>query len=78
MDLLSPCTQVGLAIAPRRAEQASGVVQEISRNAQKRMCGSYKLLEGRGKLKVQVCTAKARELTGFIGAIGQAMPQPKA
>lgn len=64
------------ATLQRRAERTSQEVQEIAWNAQKRMCGRYKLLEGRGKLKVQVCTAVARELTGFIWAIGQAMPQP--
>lgn len=62
------------ATLQRRAERTSQEVQEIAWNAQKRMCGRYKLLEGRGKLKVQVCTAIARELTGFIWAIGQAMP----
>lgn len=60
----------------RRAERTPEVVQEIAWNGQKRMCRRYKLLEGRGKLKVQVCTAIARELTGFIWAIGQALPQP--
>ena len=44
----------------------------------KAQCGRYKLLEGRGKLKVQVCTAIERELTGLIWAIGQAMPEPAA
>lgn len=62
------------ATLQRRAQRTSQEVQEIAWNAQKRMCGRYKLLEGRGKLKVQVCTAIARELTGFIWAIGQAMP----
>jgi hypothetical protein len=38
----------------------------------------YKALEGRGKLKVQACTAVARELVGFIWAVGQALPQPAA
>jgi hypothetical protein len=42
------------------------------------MCGRYRLLEARGKLRVQVTTAIARELTGFIWAIGQALPPPVA
>ena len=66
------------AVLQRRAEHAPEDVQEIAWNAQKRMCGRYKLLGGRGKLKVQVCTAIAREFTGFIWAIGQAMLQPAA
>jgi transposase len=64
------------ATLQRRAERTTDAVQEIAWNGQKRMCGRYKLLEGRGKLKVQVCTAIARELAGFIWAIGQALPQP--
>ena len=35
-------------------------------------CVAYRRMEGRGKLKVQACTAVARELAGFIWAIGQA------
>ncbi len=66
------------AALQRRAEHAPEVVQEIAWKAQKRMCGRYKLLGDRGKLKVQVCTAIARELTGFIWAIGQVLPQPVA
>jgi len=38
-----------------------------------RLCGRYRLLEARDKLKVQVCTAIARELAGFISAIGQTL-----
>ena len=66
------------ATLQRRAENAPEAVQEIAWNGQKRMCARYKLLEGRGKLKVQVCTAIARELTGFIWAIGQTIAQPAA
>lgn len=61
----------------RRAERTSEEVQEIAWNAQKRLCGRYKSLEARGKLKVQACTAIARELAGFIWAIGQALPEPE-
>lgn len=66
------------AVLQRRAERAPEAVQEIAWNAQKRLCGRYRKLEGKGKLKVQVCTAIARELSGFVWAIGQALPQPKA
>ncbi len=62
----------------RRAERTSDAVQEIAWNAQKRLCGRYKLMGDKGKLKVQACTAVARELAGFIWAIGQALPQPAA
>lgn len=57
----------------RRAEQCSMEVQTIAWKAQKRLCGRYTYLLGRGKLKVQVCTAVARELVGFIWAIALEM-----
>jgi len=53
----------------RRAEKCSSEVQAIAWKAQKRLCGRYTHLLERGKLKVQVCTAIARELVGFIWAI---------
>jgi transposase len=59
----------------RRAERAPEPVQEIAWKAQKRLCARYRLMEGKGKLRVQACTAVARELAGFIWAIGQAAPQ---
>lgn len=62
----------------RRAERAPEPVQDIAWRAQKRLCTRYRLMEGKGKLKVQACTAVARELAGFIWAIGQAMPQTAA
>jgi len=66
------------AVLQRRAERTSEVVQEIAWKAQKRLCSRYRLLEARGKLKVQACTAIARELAGFIWAIGQVSSQPAA
>lgn len=53
----------------RRAERTSKAVQDIAWKAQKRLCGRYQHLMDRGLLKVKVCTAIARELTGFIWAI---------
>ncbi len=58
----------------RRAEQAPQVVQEIAWAAQKRLCARFRALNTRGKLPVKIATALARELTGFIWAIGQALP----
>lgn len=60
----------------RRAEKTSDTVQALAWKAQQRLCGRYWALDARGKLKVQTCTAVARELAGFIWAIGQAMPGP--
>jgi transposase len=64
------------AILQRRAERTPEVVQEIAWKAQTRLCGRYRLFEAKGKIKVLACTAIARELVGFIWAIGQALPQP--
>ena len=60
----------------QRAERTSEAVQEVAWKAQKRMCGRYQLLASRGKLKVQITTAIARELAGFIWAIGQTLQSP--
>jgi transposase len=65
------------AVLQRRAERTTQAVQEIAWKGQVRLCGRYQQLLGRGKLKVQVCTAVARELAGFIWAIGQAVPMNK-
>jgi len=69
------------AVLQRRAERTSEAAQEIAWKAQKRLCGRYRTMQARGKLKVQVCTAIARELAGFIWAMGQitepVTPSPK-
>jgi transposase len=65
-------------VLQRRAERTPEAVQDIAWKAQKRLCARYQTMQDRGKLKVQACTAVARELAGFIWAIGQAMPQPAA
>jgi transposase len=66
------------AVLQRRARCTSEAVQTIAWKAQTRLCQRYRRLEGKGKLKVQVCTAIARELAGFIWAIGQAVPRHPA
>ena len=55
----------------RKAEKASEAVQAIAWKAQKRLCSRYWHLTQKGKLKVQACTAVARELAGFIWAISR-------
>ena len=62
----------------KRAERCDEKVQAIAWDAQKRLCYRYRHLTDGGKLKVQACTAVARELAGFIWAIGQAVPAPAA
>jgi predicted Mrr-cat superfamily restriction endonuclease len=53
---------------------ATTVVAEIGDLT--RLCSRDRKLEARGKLKVQVSNAVARELAGFIWAIGQVTPKP--
>ncbi len=65
-------------VLQRRAERTPEAVQDIAWKAQTRLCARYRALEARGKMKVQVSTAIARELAGFIWAIGQVSPQPAA
>lgn len=62
------------AILQRRAERTPQVIQDLAWSAQKRLCQRYRALAGKGKLQVQVCTAVARELAGFIWAIGHMLP----
>ncbi|UTA81824.1 IS110 family transposase [Halomonas sp. XH26] len=56
-------------IIEKRAEQTTPTVQAIAWEAQKRLCGRYRRLAATGKMKQQVITAVARELTGFMWAI---------
>jgi len=53
----------------QKESKASGPVQGIAWEAQKRLCGRYQHLLESGKVKQQACTAVARELSGFIWAI---------
>ena len=66
------------AVLQRRAEKAPEAVQEIAWSAQKRLCARYRMFEAKGKPRVQICTAIARELVGYIWAIGQVLPPPPA
>lgn len=60
----------------KRAEKCDEQVQAIAWKAQKRLCHRYQHFINGGKLKVQACTAVARELAGFIWAIGQELAIP--
>jgi transposase len=54
-----------------RLEQAPPKVREIAWKAQTRLTGRYRMLSGRGKRTTVVCTAIARELTGFMWAVAR-------
>jgi len=53
-----------------RQEGLSAAVQEIAAKARHRLSARYRRLSARGKPKQQVVTAIARELQGFVWAIG--------
>lgn len=56
-----------------KAAEAPPMAQAIAWKAQQRLCKRYRVLCAKGKLKVQVCAAIARELSGFVWAICCAM-----
>lgn len=60
---------VGLALR-RRQEGLTEEIKAIAWKAQHRLHRRYRLLSARGKTRQQVVTAVARELLGFIWAIG--------
>jgi transposase len=54
----------------KRQEGQSEQVKAMAWKAQNRLCGRYRKLAGKGKPHQKVVTAVARELLGFIWAIG--------
>jgi cytochrome P450 len=54
----------------KRQEGLSAEVQEIAAKARQRLHIRYMRLLGKGKSKPEVVTAVAREILGFIWAIG--------
>jgi len=54
-----------------RLEQTTPKVRELAWKAQVRLTARYRALSARGKKSTVVCAAIARELTGFMWAIGR-------
>jgi transposase len=54
-----------------RSKGASPVIDRIAWKAQQRLCGRYKQLVARGKNSKKAIAAVARELAGFIWAVGK-------
>ncbi len=52
-------------------EKLPASVKDIAGKAQTRLCARYRALAGRGKLLTVAVTAVARELAGFVWAIGR-------
>ena len=61
----------------RQADQPAAIVA-IATKAQHRLCPRYRRLLDRGKQPLAVATTIARELLGFIWAIGQTIEPPPA
>lgn len=59
----------------RQQDQPAAIVA-IATKAQLRLCPRYRTLTDRGKLPLAAATTIARELLGFIWAIGQAVEPP--
>jgi transposase len=57
-------------VLKKRQEGLSEEVKEIAWKAQHRLCSRFRRLLAKGKLRQKVTTAIARELLGFIWAIG--------
>ncbi len=60
-------------------EKLPASVKDIAWKAQARLCARYRTLAGRGKLLTVAATAVARELAGFVWAVGREVkPMPTA
>ena len=57
-------------------ERVPPTVRDIALKAQTRLCARHRALGKRGKKPAVTVTALARELAGFVWAIGRAMPTP--
>jgi transposase len=55
----------------KRQQEVSGEAAELSWRAQVRLCGRYQRLLQKGKPKGKIIVSIARELAGFIWALGR-------
>lgn len=65
---------LGAALARRQQGQPANITK-VAWDAQRRLCGRFKHLIARGKPRPQVVTTVARELLGFMWAIGREAEQ---
>jgi len=59
-----------------KLEQTSPKVRELAWKAQARLTARYRALSAKGKKTTIVCTAIARELVGFMWAVGREVRLP--
>jgi hypothetical protein len=62
----------------KRQEGMSEVVKAIAWKAQERLCGRYRKLAAKSLVQQQIVTAVAREMLGFIWAIGVEVERAEA
>ena len=62
----------------KRQAEGDAAAAELSWKAQVRLCGRYQRLLQKGKPKGKVITSIARELAGFIWALGNMVPADQA
>lgn len=62
--------RIGYA-AQRRAENLPQLIRDLGWKAQLRLSGRFARLQARGVHQNKVCVAVARELAGFVWAIGR-------
>ncbi len=62
----------------RRQEGLPKDICEIAWKAQVRLCGRYRKLMAKGKMRTKVVTAITRELSGFVWAIAKKVPAATA
>jgi transposase len=62
----------------KRQEGLAPEIKEIAWKAQVRLCGRYRRLCAKGKPEPKAVTAVARELLGFIWAIGSRVEREHA
>lgn len=63
-------------VMQKRQEGLPTDVRALAWKAQLRLCGRFRRLSARGKPRVVVATAIARELTGFVWALAREVPRP--
>jgi transposase len=63
-------------VMQQRQEHLPAAVRAVAWKAQLRLCGRFRRLSARGKPRVVIATAIARELTGFVWAVAREVPAP--
>jgi len=63
-------------VMQQRQEHLAPAVRALAWKAQLRLCGRFRRLSARGKPRVVIATAIARELTGFVWAVAREVPAP--